>query len=74
MICKDDDSNRGGFEIKFAGNRTPKRVLGPKTEKITGGWKELHNEEFHNSNSSSHIIRVIRSRRLRCAEHVARMG
>jgi hypothetical protein len=41
---------------------------------MTGGWRKLHNEELHNLYSSSSIIRIIKSRRMRCAAHVARMG
>jgi hypothetical protein len=41
---------------------------------VTGGWRKLHNEELHNLYSSPNIIRMIKSRRLRWAGHVARMG
>jgi hypothetical protein len=41
---------------------------------VTGGWRELHKEELHNLYSSPSIIRMIKSRRRRCAGHVARMG
>jgi hypothetical protein len=41
---------------------------------VTGGWRKLHNEELHNLNSSPSIIRMIKSRRMRWAGHVARMG
>jgi hypothetical protein len=41
---------------------------------VTGGWRKLHNEELHNLYSSPSIIRIIKSRRMRWAEHVARMG
>jgi hypothetical protein len=40
----------------------------------TGGWRKLHNEELNNLYSSPRIIRIIKSRRMRWAEHVARMG
>jgi hypothetical protein len=40
---------------------------------MTGGWRKLHNEELHNLNSSPSIIRMIKSRRMRRAGHVARM-
>jgi hypothetical protein len=39
-----------------------------------GGWRKLHNEELHNLYSSQSIIRMIKSRRMRWAGHVARMG
>jgi hypothetical protein len=41
---------------------------------VTGGWRKLHNEELHNLYSSPSIITMIKSRRMRWAEHVARMG
>jgi hypothetical protein len=41
---------------------------------VTGGWRKLHNEEFHNLYSSPSIIRIIKSRRMRWAGNVARMG
>jgi hypothetical protein len=46
---------------------------GPKTDEATGGWRKLHNEELHNLYSSPSIIRIIKSRRVRWAGHVARM-
>jgi hypothetical protein len=50
------------------------RIFGPKTNRVTGGWRKLHNEELHNLYSSPSIIRIMKSRRIRWAEHVARMG
>jgi hypothetical protein len=41
---------------------------------VTGDWRKLHNEELHNLYSSPNIIRMIKSRRMRWAWHVARMG
>jgi hypothetical protein len=41
---------------------------------VTGGWRKLHNEELHNLYSSTSVIRIINSRRVRWAGHVARMG
>jgi hypothetical protein len=41
---------------------------------VTGGWRKLYNEELHNLYSSPRIIRIIKSRRMRWAGHVARMG
>jgi hypothetical protein len=41
---------------------------------VTGGWSKLHNEELHNSYSSPSVIRMIKSRRMSWAGHVARMG
>jgi hypothetical protein len=50
------------------------RIFGPKREGLTGGWRKLHNEELHNLYSSPSIIRFIKSRRMRWAGQVARMG
>jgi hypothetical protein len=50
------------------------RIFGPKRDEVTGGWRRLHNEELHNLYSSPSIIRVIKSRRMSWAGHVARMG
>jgi hypothetical protein len=51
-----------------------RRIFGPKRDEVTLGWRELHNEERRNLYSSPNIIRVIKSRRMRWAGHVARMG
>jgi hypothetical protein len=48
-----------------------RRIFGPKREEVAG---KLHNEEFHNLYSSSNIIRMIKSKRMRWTGHVARMG
>jgi hypothetical protein len=48
--------------------------FGPKRDGVTGGWRKLHNEELHNLYSSPSIIRIIKSRRMRWAGHVVRMG
>jgi hypothetical protein len=50
------------------------RILGSKRDGVTGGWRKLRNEELHNLYYSPSIIRVIKSRRMRRAGHVARMG
>jgi hypothetical protein len=51
-----------------------KRIFGPKRDEVTGGWKILHNEELGDLYSSPSIIRIIKSRRMRWAGHVVRMG
>jgi hypothetical protein len=50
------------------------RIFGPKRDEERGGWRKLHNEELHNVYSSPSIIRIIKSRRMKWAVHVARMG
>jgi len=54
-------------------NRVLRRVFGPKRDEVTGEWRKLHNEELNNLYSSPNIVRVIKSRRMRWAGHVARM-
>jgi hypothetical protein len=60
--------------IKVFENRVLRRIFGPKTDEVTGEWRRLHNKELYALYSSPNINRVIKSRRLRWAEHVARMG
>jgi hypothetical protein len=55
-------------------NRVLRRIFGPRRNEVTGDWRKLHNEELHNLYSSPDIIRLIKSRRMRLAGHVARMG
>ena len=49
-------------------------IFGPKTDQVTQEWRKLHNEELNDLYSSSNIVRVIKSRIMRWAGHVARMG
>jgi hypothetical protein len=55
-------------------NRVLRRIFGPKRDEVTGERRKLHSEELHNLYSSPDIIRQIKSRRMRWAGHVARMG
>jgi hypothetical protein len=61
------------FQDEFSAVRLLK-IFGSKRDDVTGDWRKLQNEELHNLYSSSNIIRMIKSRRMRWAEHVARMG
>jgi hypothetical protein len=50
------------------------RIFGPKRDQVTGEWRKLHNKELNNLYSLPNIVRVVKSRRMRLAGHVARMG
>jgi hypothetical protein len=54
-------------------NRVLRRIFGPKRDEVTGEWRKLPNEELHDLYSSPNIIRIIKSRRMRWAGHLARM-
>jgi len=51
-----------------------RRIFGPKRDKVTREWRKLYNEEFNDLYCSLNIVRVIKSRRIRWAGHVAGMG
>jgi hypothetical protein len=53
--------------------RVLRRIFGPKMDGVLGEWRKLNNKELHNMYPSPNIIRNIKSRRMRWAEHVARM-
>ena len=55
-------------------NRVLRRVFGPKRDEVTGEWRKLHNEELSDLYSLPNIVRVVKSRRMRWAGHVTRMG
>jgi hypothetical protein len=65
---------REEHKLRVFENRVPRRIFGLERDGVTGGWRKLHNEELHNVYSSLSIIRIIKSRRMRWAGHVARMG
>ena len=55
-------------------NRVSRRIFGPKRDEVTSEWRKLDNKELNELYSSASIVRVIKSSRMRWAEHVARMG
>jgi hypothetical protein len=55
-------------------NRVLRRIFGPRRDKVTGEWRKLQSEELNDLYCSPNIIRVIKSRRMRRAEHVAFIG
>jgi hypothetical protein len=65
--------SKGRTQLKLFQNRVLRRIFGPKREEVAGGWRRLHNEELHNLYPSPNILKVIKSRRMRWTEHVARM-
>jgi hypothetical protein len=60
---------REEHRLRLFENRVLRRIFGPKRDEVTRGWRKVHNLY-----SSPSIIKVIKSRRMRWAEHVARMG
>jgi hypothetical protein len=65
---------REEHRLRMFENRVLRRIFGPERDEVTGGWRKLHNEELHNLYTSPSIIRMIKSRRMKWAGHVARMG
>jgi len=54
--------------------RSLRKIFGPRRDEVMGEWRRLHNEELNDLYSSPNIVRVIESRRMRWAGHVACMG
>jgi len=61
-------------KLRVFGNMVLRRIFGPRRDEVTGEWRRLHNEELNDFYSSPNIVRVIKSRRMRWAGHVARIG
>jgi len=60
--------------LRVLENRMLRRIFGPKRDEVTGEWRKLHNEELNDLYCSPNYVRVIMSRRMRWAGHVARKG
>ena len=65
---------RDEHRLRVFENRVLRRVFGPKRNEVTGEWRKLHNEELSDMYSLPNIVRVVKSRRMKWAGHVARMG
>jgi hypothetical protein len=65
---------RKDYRLRVFENRLLRKIFGPKEYEVIGGWRKLHNEELHNLYSSPSKIRIMKSRRMRWAGHMARMG
>jgi len=61
-------------KLRVFENMMLRRIFGPRRDEVTGEWRILHNEELNDLYSSPNIVRVKKSRRMRWAGHVARMG
>ena len=60
--------------LRVFDNRVLRRLFGPKRDEVTGEWRKLHNEELSDLHSLPNVVLVVKSRRMRWAGHVARMG
>jgi hypothetical protein len=60
--------------MRVSENRVLRRIFGPRRDEVTGEWRNLHNEELNDLYSSPNIVWVIKSRRIRWAGHIARVG
>jgi hypothetical protein len=65
---------RKEHRLRAFGNRVLRKIFVSKEDKVMGGRRKLYNGEFRDFHSSLVIIRMIKSRRMRWTEHVARMG
>jgi len=67
-------TSREERKLRMFENMVLRRIFGTRRDEVTGEWRRLHNEELNELYSSRNIVHVIKSRRMRWAGHVARMG
>jgi len=65
---------REEHRLRVFKNRVLRRIFGPKRDEVAEEWRKLHNEELNGLHCSPNIARVILSRKMLWAEHVARLG
>jgi hypothetical protein len=65
---------REEHRLRVFENRVLRKIFGPKRDEVTGEWRKMHKEELRDLYCSRSIIRIINSRRMRWAGHVARVG
>jgi hypothetical protein len=73
LFCMDVKLGRS-HKLRVFENRVLRRIFGSRRDKVTGVWRKIHNEELHDLYSFLNIVPLNRSRRIRWAGHVARMG
>ena len=73
VLCVVDNSKQFSFLVNKK-KLVLRRIFGPRKDEVTGEWRRLHNEELNDLYSSPNVVRVIKSRRMRWAGHVERMG
>ena len=72
--CKMTSLNISVLPLRVSENKVLKRIFGPRRDEVTGEWRRLRNEELNDLHPSPNIVRVIKSRKMRWAGHVAYMG
>jgi hypothetical protein len=65
---------REELRLRVFENRVLRRAFGPKRDQVTGEWRKLHNEKLNDLYSLPIIVRVVKSKQMRWAGHVVRMG
>jgi hypothetical protein len=65
---------KGEHRLRVVENRVLRRIFGPKRDEVKGEWRKLHIEELRNLYFTLSIMRMIKTRRMILAGHVARMG